>query len=54
MIRGRLTSVNGAPLDPAKLKDQHARRMAEREFNLSWTAELPKANRILAGRSWGG
>ena len=53
MIRGRLTAVNGAPLDVAKLKDQHAQRMAEREFNLSWTAELPKANRLVAGRWWG-
>jgi putative ABC transport system permease protein len=54
MIRGRLVQVNGAPLDPATLDDQRARRLAEREFNLSWTAELPKANRLVAGRWWGG
>ena len=53
MIRGRLVEVNGAPLDPAQFTDARARRLAEREFNLSWTAELPKANRVVAGRWWG-
>jgi putative ABC transport system permease protein len=53
MIRGRLVTVNGASLDPASFNDQRARRLAEREFNLSWTTELPKANRLVAGSWWG-
>ena len=43
MIRGRLVAVNGVPLDTTTFDDQRARRLAEREFNLSWTAELPKS-----------
>ena len=53
MIRGRLTAVNGAPLDLAKLPDERARRLGEREWNLSWTADLPKSNKIVAGQWWG-
>ena len=53
MIRGRLVAVNGTPLDTTRFKEQRARRLAEREFNLSWTAELPKGNRLTAGRWWG-
>jgi len=53
MIRGRLVTVNGMPLDPARFTDERARRLAEREFNLSWTADLPKSNRVVAGQWWG-
>ena len=53
MIRGRLVAVNGAPLDTTQFSDQRARRLAEREFNLSWSADLPKSNRVVAGQWWG-
>lgn len=53
MIRGRLTAVNGETLDTAKFTDARARRLAEREFNLSYATELPSTNRISAGRFWG-
>jgi putative ABC transport system permease protein len=52
MIRGRLVAVNGVPLDTTKFTEARARRLAEREFNLSWTRELPKTNRVVAGRFW--
>jgi len=52
MVRGRLVEVNGAALDTAKFKETRARRLAEREFNLSWTNELPKGNRIEGGKFW--
>lgn len=51
MIRGRLIAVNGKPLDVSTL-DERARRLAEREFNLSWTAQMQTDNRIVAGRWW--
>jgi len=54
MVRGRLTAVNGVPLDTTQYTDQRARRLAEREFNLSWTADLPKTNRIVAGKWFDG
>jgi putative ABC transport system permease protein len=51
-VRGRLVEVNGAPLDTTKFADARARRLAEREFNLSWTSSLPPGNRVVAGRFW--
>jgi len=51
MIRGRLVGLNGTRLDTAQYEDARARRLAEREFNLSWAADLPQTNRIVAG-SW--
>ena len=51
MVRGRLVAVNGTSVSPANYADQAA-RMIEREFNLSWMAQLPGDNRISAGRWW--
>ena len=50
MIRGRLVAVNDKPLDPAAYTDERARRLAEREFNLSHGATLPEHNVVSAGR----
>ena len=52
MVRGRLVEVNGEALDTTKFKDTRARRLAEREFNLSWTHDLPKGNRVSSGKFW--
>ena len=52
MVRGRLTAINGAAVVPDNYTDERARRLADREFNLS-SAVTPKAdNRIVAGRWW--
>lgn len=52
MVRGRLTAINGAAVVPDNYHDQRARRLADREFNLS-SAVTPKPdNRIVAGRWW--
>jgi putative ABC transport system permease protein len=53
MIRGRLTAVNGHPIQPGRYADERAQHLADREFNLSWTAQLPVGNRIVSGR-WHG
>jgi putative ABC transport system permease protein len=50
MIRGRLTAVNGNPVTRDTYDNDEARRMANREFNLSATNEMPEANEIVAGR----
>jgi putative ABC transport system permease protein len=50
MIRGRLVQINGAPVSATTYPDDRARRLVEREFNLSALAELPKQNEITAGR----
>jgi putative ABC transport system permease protein len=54
MIRGRLVEVNGARLDTARYEDLRSRRLAEREFNLSWSAEMPGTNRLAAGKWFDG
>jgi len=54
MVRGRLVEVNGARLDTAKYEDLRARRLAEREFNLSWSAEMPRTNRLASGKWFDG
>ncbi|HEX8786588.1 MAG TPA: FtsX-like permease family protein [Telluria sp.] len=50
MIRGRLVAVNGQAVTAQTYKDPHARGLAEREFNLSATTELPESNEVVAGR----
>ena len=54
MVRGRLVEVNGAVLDTKKFTDTRARRLSEREFNLSWSDELPAGNRVTSGTYWTG
>ena len=50
MIRGRLTAINGREIDPQQFAEGRARRLVDREFNLSHSAELPAHNPLLAGR----
>jgi len=52
MVRGRLVALNGAEVDTKKFADVRARRLAEREFNLSWADALPKGNKIAGGEFW--
>ena len=51
MIRGRLVAVNGEPANGDGLSDDRAKRLLEREFNLSHSATLP-AHNLLAGGRW--
>ena len=51
MIRGRLVAINGRTLDVDTMTDDRARRLTEREFNLSHSATLPPHN-LLAGGRW--
>ncbi|HXX83453.1 MAG TPA: FtsX-like permease family protein [Casimicrobiaceae bacterium] len=53
MVRGRLVAINGAAFDTTQLPDERARRLGEREFNLSWMSDLPPTNRVVAGHWWG-
>ena len=50
MVRGRLVSVNGRDVGPADYAEDRARRLVDREFNLSYAAERPAHNEITAGR----
>jgi len=53
MVRGRLVAVNGKLINATSYEDERAQRLVDREFNLSWAAELPEGNSIAAGR-WHG
>ncbi len=50
MIRGRLIAINGKAVTPDDYADEHARRLVEREFNLSNSATQPSQNQLVAGR----
>lgn len=52
MARARLVAIAGRPVSPDDYEEDRARRLAEREFNLSAMAEPPPDNRIVAGRWW--
>jgi putative ABC transport system permease protein len=53
MVRGRLVAVNGKPVNPDDYKRDEARRLVDREFNLSYTTRLPDDNRITDGAWYG-
>ncbi len=50
MIRGRLVAIDGKAIDPDSYADERAKRLVEREFNLSDSAVLPPHNTVSAGR----
>jgi putative ABC transport system permease protein len=50
MIRGRLTAINGNAVTGDTFVEGRARRLVEREFNLSTMNEPPAENQIVAGR----
>ena len=51
MVRGRLVAVNGKPVTEADFGEERAKRLVEREFNLSYAERPPAHNQIVAG-SW--
>ena len=51
MVRGRLEKVNGKDVTADNFEDQRAQRLIEREFNLSYRADLPAGNTVTSG-SW--
>jgi len=54
MVRARLIEVNGAPVsgDSYAARGERAKRLAEREFNLSSTKALRADNVVVAGEFW--
>lgn len=50
MIRARLVAINDKIVNPAAYEVPRSRRLAEREFNLSWSRTLPSHNRLIAGQ----
>ncbi|MBI1889016.1 MAG: FtsX-like permease family protein [Burkholderiales bacterium] len=50
MIRGRLVQINDAPVTSASYVDDRAKRLIDREFNLSAMRNVPPQNKIASGR----
>jgi len=49
MIRGRLVAINDHNVSPEDYADDRAKRLVDREFNLSHSASQPAHNTIVAG-----
>src|SRR5262249_5925012 len=50
MIRGRVVALNGKPASENDYTEERARRLMEREFNLSYMRDAPAHNRVVAGK----
>ncbi|MGZ5161293.1 MAG: ABC transporter permease [Burkholderiales bacterium] len=54
MVRARLVQINDRRISSANYPEERARRLIDREFNLSWAAQMQSDNRLTAGRWWSG
>ena len=50
MVRGRLTAINERNISANDFVEDNAKRLVDREFNLSYTDQLPAGNRITEGK----
>jgi putative ABC transport system permease protein len=50
---GKLTAINGQPIDRLHFEDERTKDWADRQLRLSWADALPPANQVIAGR-WQG
>jgi len=49
MVRGRLVAVNGNTVTPDNYTDERAKRLVDREFNVSFSADKPEHNTVVDG-----
>jgi putative ABC transport system permease protein len=52
VIPGRLTHINGTPVRQVVSKDTSGDRAIQRDLSLTWAAELPPGNTLVAGTWW--
>ena len=52
MVKARLIAINGKERRPEQYQNDRARRLIEREFNLSSATHLPRENALVAGAWW--
>jgi putative ABC transport system permease protein len=53
MVRARLVAINDKRVASDDYVDERAKRLIDREFNLSWATQLELDNTVTAGRFWG-
>ena len=49
MVRGRLVAVNDVTVTPDSYTEERAQRLVDREFNVSFSADKPEHNTVVAG-----
>ncbi|GLQ95880.1 ABC transporter permease [Dyella mobilis] len=47
---GKLTAINGQPIDTIHFKDPRAKEWNDRQLRLSWSDQLPASNTLIAGQ----
>ncbi len=52
MMRGRLTAIDGRPVEKMRFANRRGQHFADREQNLTWSATLGAGNRVVAGSWW--
>ncbi|MDM8349921.1 ABC transporter permease [Pseudomonas sp. sp1636] len=52
VVPGRLTLINGEPVRQIVSKESQGERAVRRDLSLTWAADLPEGNRLLAGAWW--
>jgi putative ABC transport system permease protein len=52
MVRGRLMAIGERAVAGTDYTEERARRLAEREFNLTWGDTVRPDNKVVAGRFW--
>ena len=50
MVRGRLVEINSKDVALNDFAEENAKRLLDREFNLSYTDQLPFGNKIISGQ----
>jgi len=50
---GKLTAINGKPIDSIAFNNEDAKESADRQLRLSWAAALPPSNEVVQG-TWAG
>jgi putative ABC transport system permease protein len=49
MVRARLVAINGQTVTPDSYTEERAQRLVDREFNVSFSAQKPEHNHVVAG-----
>jgi putative ABC transport system permease protein len=52
VVRGRLIEINGESVKQFVSKESQGERATNRDLSLTWSAELPADNNLLAGQWW--
>ena len=52
LVRARMTHINGVAVQDYEAATERGRDALDDETNLTWSAELPAANQLKAGRWW--